>query len=198
VRFRPLSAAAFAGPEATAYDIIPGVFDTSQRRERFAFSIPLHRIGLQGVCLAEKKPFTKEQISKQNYRLLVQPGEVGWEYVKAEFRRVYASGKVVRIDSTQTKGILDMLLSRKYDLAIADEVSCLHFVRESHPNVAFRLAFPKPPIIYDACIAVNKALDLDLNLLNDTVREVRNEPEFLRDEARSLSGFEHIEKCSLE
>ncbi|MEI6076825.1 MAG: transporter substrate-binding domain-containing protein [Verrucomicrobiota bacterium] len=199
VQFKPLSAAAFADNRGLEFDIIPGVFRTTHREKCFEFSIPIHRIGLQGVCRVETAQISKEDvIAKASTKILVQPGEVGWEYVKDEFRRAFRCGNVLQIPSHRTHEMLEMLESGKYDLAIADEISCLHFLREADRSGRFRLAFRERLQVFNSCIAVNRASGIKIEEHNEVIREIRNEPSFLRHEMKALKGFEHIERCSLD
>src|ERR1017187_3182304 len=56
------------------------------------------------------------------------------------------------------KGFEQELVSGDYDLAIGDEVSCLHFLRDSRWAGKFCLAFDERLQVFDVGIAVNKSL----------------------------------------
>jgi hypothetical protein len=91
-----------------------------------------------------------------------------------------------------------MLLSNRYDLAISDEISCEHFLRGIAGDHAFLLAFERPLQIFEACLAVRKELNWNMDQVNNFLMEIRNEPDFIEREVLSLRGFERIvERCHL-
>ena len=140
-----------------------GVFKTRHRERYYDFSVPLYRIGLQGVCRATSHTFSKDDLVKGDLKMVVQVGEVGWEYVTTEFKRADQRGNIYKIELLQAFESLDMLLSNRYDLAISDEISCEHFLRGIAGDHAFRLAFERPLQIFEACLAVRKELNWNMD-----------------------------------
>lgn len=189
----------FMNMENVEVDLVLGLFRTPRRDQFFWFSDPVYRIGLQGVCKAAAPALSKETLAKGEQKIIVQEAEVGWEFVMKELQRAERKANVYRVNSIMTHEMLDLLVNEKYDLAIADEVSCMHFLRTTAQDGRFRLVFPRPPQVFDVCIAAKKSLKLDYVAINRWLHEVRNHPMFLEYEVRSLQGFEHaIERCGLE
>jgi hypothetical protein len=140
---------------------------------------------------------SKEEMVSGDLKLVVQVGEVGWEYVTNELPRTLKKSNVCQVASLTTHEALRMLVAGGYDLAISDELSCMRFLWDfrEHP---FRLAFQRPLQIFDTCLAVRKELQWDMDLVNSYLIEIRNTPAFLEAEVKSLRGLEHvIERCSL-
>jgi ABC-type amino acid transport substrate-binding protein len=193
----PISAPDFARSDATRPDLVMDLFKTDYRQGFFDFSDALYRIGLQGVCRAATPTITKDELVKGDPRIIVQEGEVGWEYAMRELTRAQKKGNIIRISSFKTFEVLDMLISGRYDLAISDEISCMHFLRGYVGDRPFRLAFDRPLQIFDTCLAVRKELAWDMAKVNALLGEIRNESQFLENEVLSLRGFEHVERCLL-
>lgn len=198
-QFKPVSASDFSDQHRARPDIIMGLFRTDARSISYDFSQPLHCIGLNAVCRAELPSITKEHLLEGNLRVIVQKGEVGWEYAHQELRRVLAQGNITELDTHSTKDAIKSLISNNSDLAITDEVSCLGFLEEIGTKHAFRLAFDRPLRIFDACLAVSKDLSWPLDKIDFVLRQVRNEPEYLKREVLALRGYERIvERCLLD
>lgn len=195
---RVISASDFADTSQIETDVVLGLFRTDHREKFFDFSVPIHRIGLQGVCRAAAPQITKEAMVQGDLKIVVQEGEVGWEYVGSELKRALSKRNVYKVNSVATSEALDMLLSGCYDLAISDEVSCMHFLRGVGADHPFRLAFARPLQIFDGCLAVKRKCNWDMENVNRHLVEARNAESFLEYEVRCLRNFEKIiERCSL-
>jgi pimeloyl-ACP methyl ester carboxylesterase len=163
-------------------DVIMGVFRTPDREKFYQFSAPLYRIGLNGVCKAERPVITREELGSGDLRVIVQKGEVGWEFARDQLPRVKAKGRLYVVDSPATYEAIDMLTSGNYDIAITDEISCGRFIERLGTKNPFRMAFGRPLNMFDVCFAVGKHLDWDIKKINELLVEIRNEPSFLRRE----------------
>lgn len=193
------SASAFKDPVAMHADVVLGLFKTDWRATVYDFSVPIHRIGLQGVCQSSLPSVTKEQLAKGDLSIVVQEGEVGWEYVKSDLKKAELKHNVCKVNSIATDEALDGLAAGRYQIAIADEVSCMQFLRGVGAAYPLRLAFNRPLQIFDCCLAVKKSLGWNMAEVNRQLAEIRNEHSFLEMEVASFRGFEHvIERCSLE
>lgn len=199
IELKRQSASAFKVPTDMQADVVLGLFKTDWRATVYDFSIPIHRIGLQGVCQARLQSVTKEQLARGDLSIVVQEGEVGWEYVKSELRKAELKHNVCKVSSIATEEALDGLAAGRYQVAIADEVSCMRFLRGVGAAHPLRLAFNRPLQIFDCCLAVKKSLGWNMAEVNRQLAEIRNQQLFLEAEVVSLRGFEHvIERCSLE
>jgi ABC-type amino acid transport substrate-binding protein len=95
----------FSRPQDERPDVIMGVFKTRHRERYYDFSVPLYRIGLQGVCRATSHTFSKDDLVKGDLKMVVQVGEVGWEYVTTEFKRADQRGNIYKIESLQASKV---------------------------------------------------------------------------------------------
>lgn len=84
VKLEPVSATGFQYPKKLKHDLVVGLFETEWRKKYFRFSDGFHRIRLQGVCRKDHPLTTKERLLEEETRIVVQPGEVGWEYVQEQ------------------------------------------------------------------------------------------------------------------
>ncbi len=197
--YQPVSASDFGESERQRPDIIMGLFRTDARQRFYDFSLPLHCIGLNAVCRAELPSINKDDLLSGNLRVVVQKGEVGWEYALQELKRVSAKGNLTELDLPTTKDAVQQLMTGQLDLAITDEVSCLSFLEEIGTEHPYRLVFQRPLRIYDACLAVSKELTWPMDQVDSLLRQIRNEPEYLKREVLALRGYERIvERCLLD
>jgi ABC-type amino acid transport substrate-binding protein len=180
------------------YDLIPCLFRTRRREKYFDFSIPLYQIGLQVVCKSDMPAISKEDMVKGRYRIVVQPGEVGWEYATDELRRAMKRGIVSLVGTQSTHEALDMLKGGHYDLAIADEGSCQIFMRADGNSASYRFALGRPLRMYDACLAVRKELNWNIDDLNLRLTRLRNAKTFRMLEKRAMKNTPDIELCGLD
>lgn len=178
--------------EANSIDIAVGIFRTDRRSMKFEFTRPIHRIGLQGVCAANHPAIKSDALSTGRMKVVVQSGEVGWEYVLDEMSNSMQSKRVVVIDTAHSIDILELLTSGIVELALIDELTCINYLRGDGAEKPLRLAFDRPLKIFDACFAVNKSSGIDMQKLNRIIVDARNTPEFLEYEVKALEGYEGI------
>jgi hypothetical protein len=198
IRLQPISASDFKESSKISVDLIAGSFQTPHRSLHFDFSVPFHRIALQGICRRQRAKITKEELASGKLRIVVQSGEVGWEYVEDQL--AHLREQIQRAETAATFEIIHLLETGLYDVAICDEISCLKFLSGKGNNRRYQLAFDWPMSSYAACIAVNKRLAWGaerMKLLNKAVKTARNIPSYLEYE-RQWIGQEFksaIEKC---
>jgi hypothetical protein len=200
MELQPISARDFENTKDIQADFVVGLFWTESRAKYFDFSVPVHRIRLQGICRRSLGTITKERLVSGELQVVVQPGEVGWEYALDQLAPLVRMGKVMEFPSQATFEISAMLFNKGYDVAICDEVSCIRFLQDASNRRTFKLAFEWPMPSYKACIAVQKRLDWDIETLDAALRKARNSPGFTAYENIWLSGDfgRVVEKCHLD
>jgi hypothetical protein len=198
VKLQAISASEFKDSAKVTADAVVGLFQTPYRNLHFDFSLPFHRIGLQGICRRPRAKISKEELASGNLKILVQAGEVGWEYVEDQLAHLR---KVIKpVETATTFEIAHLLDSGRYDVAICDEISCLMFLRDKESRRRYQLAFDWPMSNYDGCIAVKKRLLWDrrkMDALNQAIKQARNTPEYLAYEREWIEPEfgSAIEKC---
>ncbi len=195
-----MTAAHLIGEGKATFDVVLGLFKTDRRARSYDFTVPIYRIGLQGVTRADAPMITKEQLARGDLKVVVQEGEVGWEYVMGELLSMRAKKRLYTTNSFTTYEAMDLLKAApEYNVAIADELSCLHFIKERSGDTSFRLAFARPLQTFDECLGIKRGLGIRMDLLNHALIEARNSSEFLQSEAKSLGELSGsvVERCSL-
>jgi Bacterial extracellular solute-binding proteins, family 3 len=209
-QFVPVSAATFAlGYHQARPDIIMGCFKTDNRANSYDFSQPVHRIRLNGVCRKTQESITEADLALGRWNIVVQEGEVGWEYAMSKFEHAKKLGKILPMKSTTTHEISDLLLAERRDefgniqprhhVAISDVVSCVHFIRNSPFGSQFKLAFREPNElpIFDARLAVKLELFWDMDEINALISIIKKRRDYSNLERTSILGYEKlIELCS--
>lgn len=191
VEYRFISASEFSTAKDVSADMILGLFETPHRRPYFNFSLPLYRIRLQGICRRDQVAISKEDLISGKLRVIVQSGEVGWEYVQEQMASLMGS-TVRAYPFMETVEASRMLLTGDYEVAISDELSCWRFLAANENREHFRLAFDWPLPSFTGCVAVRKGVPIDLQRMNELIKEMRNTPAFLQSEANALAGYEKV------
>ena len=173
-------------------DLAMGIFKTERRSRKFNFSKPFHRIGLQGLCAKNHDIISEEDLRSNDIQIVVQEGEVGWEYALDDLPGAHSSRRVIVVNTAQSINTIGMISSKEADVALIDEITCQNFLKKPNMKRYYKIAFHRPIKIFDACVAVNPNSDLDLDLVNKCISEFRNSPEFLKKESEALKGYEKI------
>lgn len=175
-------------------DLVVSVFETHRRRQYFDFTRPINRVGLLGLCRNELANVSDDGLRNGQYRVLVQEGEVGWEYIQDEAPRALELKRVVSIDTIDGLEVLDLLRSGRYDLALIDALTCSNFLNDASMSRDIRKAFDTPLHMFDSGVAIRKTSGLDVLRIDRIVSEIRNRPEYLEQEREGLSGFGSVVK----
>lgn len=178
----------------SSVDVVMSVFDTPRRRAYFDFSRPINRVALMGICREDLTDVSEDGLRAGNYRVLVQKGEVGWEFMSDEAPQAVAKKRMTSVDSIDGAEVLSLLRTGRYDLALMDGVSCLNFLSDPAHSGGLRLAFEMPLNMFESGIAVRKTSGLDLSQMNPVIHEIRNRPAYLEVESMALRGFERVLK----
>jgi hypothetical protein len=188
-RFVHFNYDAFHGGAATLPDMIIGMFNTSRRREKMAFSRPLYEIDLQGICRADQSGDVLAQLRDGRLRVAVYFGEVGWEFLLDELPGVVADKRAVVVQGGRQRDTMAHLMRKHYDVVLMDAVSCTSYLREGANGRRFKLAFGHPPKTYECCIAVQPQFGDHLGAINEEIEHIRNTSWFLDREELALRGF---------
>lgn len=175
-------------------DIVVSVFDTERRRTYFDFARPINRVALLGLCREEFEEIDDDDIREGRYRILVQEGEVGWEFIHDEAPKAIEMKRVVSVDAINAGEVLQMLKLGRFDLALIDAVSCQNFLKDKELSQGLRLAFDIPLNMFDSGVAIRRTSGLNVDQINELVTEIRNRPRFRALEAEALQGYERIVK----
>ena len=175
-------------------DLVVSVFETHRRRQYFDFTRPINRVGLLGLCRDDLTEVTDDALRDGQYRVIVQEGEVGWEYIRDEAPRALDLKRVVSIDTIDGLEVLDLLRSGRYDLALIDALTCSNFLSEESVCRGIRQAFETPLHMYDCGVAIRRTSGLDVQRIDQIVSEIRNQPAYLEQEREALSSFGSVVK----
>lgn len=175
-------------------DVVVSVFDTPRRRAYFDFTRPFNRVALMGICREDLVDVSEDSLRAGSYRVLVQKGEVGWEFMNDEAPQAVSKKRVTSVDAIDSAEVLSLLRLGRYDLALMDGVSCLNFLRDPTLSQGLKLAFDMPLNMFDSGVAVRKTSGLDVVKLNAMVSDIRNRCDYLEVEGVALRGFERVIK----
>ena len=193
-RFRLTSFADLLENAYSTVDVVISVFDTPRRRKWYEFSKPVNRIGLLGLCKEEHQQILEDDILAGRYKVLVQEGEAGWEYMHDEAPRAVELKRVTSVDALEGTEVLSLLRTGRYDVALMDGLTCLHFMSDPATSVGLRLAMETPLNMFDCGVAIRRTSGLKVTEVDRLVSEIRNEPAYRELEQASLKGFERIVK----
>lgn len=190
-QFRLFTMGDLPSDTAPPVDIALAIFRTEERKKRFDFSRAIHRIGLQGICAVDMPEMTPEALISGDFRIVVQEGEVGWEYAKKELHSLWERKKISVVKSLDLEETMSLLASGTYDVTIHDELTCAKFLNSGQGD-RFRFAFDRPLKIFDVAAAINPSSGIDMDEVNAALLRRRNEPSFRETEIEALAGLEKV------
>jgi ABC-type amino acid transport substrate-binding protein len=173
-------------------DMIVGMFKTARRAEHVAFSRPIYKIGLQGICRRTQQGDILKGLRGGDLRVAVYYGEVGWEFVEDELKDACEQNRVAKLVGGHQLDTMNHLTQGTYDVVIMDHLACANFLSEKDHNKKFKLAFDEPLDKFDACVGVKPENRNLLPTINSAIEQIRNSKDFLDMENASLVGFDKV------
>jgi ABC-type amino acid transport substrate-binding protein len=180
----------FYSEDGITQDLVVGMFDTRKRREKMVFSIPFHKIGLQGICRIEQQGNVLRLFREGRLKAAVYYGEVGWEFALEESK--VNKIKYITVDGGNQLDTMAQLRAKNYDIVIMDHVACERFLRVGTNRRRYKLAFDGPLIEYLACIALKRKYESELPQINAAILAVRNTAVFMAGEDAIIRGYKGI------
>src|SRR5262245_26885096 len=106
-------------------DVILCIFQTPRRCRDVDFSAFLHSVSVSGVTRhQENRISSQSDLVALPLRFVVCRGEIGHEIVEDHLK--IPEKRITVIDSSNIADIIEMVASKKADVAIADSLSCQH------------------------------------------------------------------------
>ncbi|MGD0866699.1 MAG: transporter substrate-binding domain-containing protein [Rhizomicrobium sp.] len=173
-------------------DMVVGMFKTARRAEHVAFSRPVYKIGLQGICRRDQQGDILKGLREGNLSVAVYYGEVGWEFVEDELKDACEQNRVVKLIGGHQLDTMNHLTEGTYDVVIMDSLACANFLAEKDHRKKFRIAFDQPLDKFDACVSVRPENRDLLPTINNAIEQIRNSRDFLDMENEALAGFDKI------
>jgi ABC-type amino acid transport substrate-binding protein len=178
--------AAFAGENL---DLVLSVFETSKRLQFADFVAPFYTIGVGGIALSgNPKLQDPDAPLGPDLKIAVCRGEAGWEMVEHDLK--IPPRNVLHVSDPDISAMMDLLLTRRVDVAIADNVTCAGYAAK-HPEV--RPVFFDPPLcVYKNSIMVPKNEPDWAAWVDRQARLARTSPDFQTAERDVLQQFPKI------
>jgi len=158
-------------------DVVACVLQSGKRRKNCDFVGTLYRVGVGGVVRTDQDRVRRhEDLSDPNVRIAVTKGEIGWEYAVRYLMLEEQFYRFTVIEDAQITRMMEFVVSREVDVAIADSLSCAQYVeRACAEGVHLRDAFAQSPLhVEDNSLMIAKgATDLKGWLSDGLIRARR-------------------------
>lgn len=160
-------------------DVVACVLQSGKRRESCDFVGTLYRVGVGGVVCADQDRVRRhEDLSDPNVRIAVTKGEIGWEYAIRYLMLEEQFYRFTVIEDAQITRMMEFVVSREVDVAIADSLSCAQYVERARADgVYLRDVFAQSPLhVEDNSLMIAKGATDLRKWLSDGLIRARREP----------------------
>jgi Bacterial extracellular solute-binding proteins, family 3 len=177
--------------------VVASIFWTSRRSEHATFCGLMHRIGVTAlVRSSEGRVKTHEDLKRQDIRIGLVRGEIGWEYASDMLNLGFEPRKFMVLDQVDIQNPAKLVENGLVDVMLADSLSCWLAVQAAQTrNVRLKRVFTKDQLYTCDNGLMIKRDDIELKKWFDLkLRKLRSDPELVREEEQDLRPLRSIVK----
>ncbi len=175
------------------YDIVLSIFQTPKRSRQVDFTALMHTVSVSGVVRRQENRISSQSdLMEHKLKFVVCCEEIGHEILVDHLR--IPTNQVIIIDTSNIADIIDMVATKKADIAIADSLSCQHGLaaRGAEGPKLKPVLRSRPIFLCQNGVMIGRNQEPLANWLNKGMRELLKSPEFKSSEQLILDEFHGI------
>ena len=154
-----------------------------------------HTVGLGAVSLqTNDKVDSLDSLRKPGVRVAVIEGEVGAEYLAEKYPEKFQSVDTLTSKSHEITDAMTAIIQERADVALTDAISCFRFINENDPDHSkLHNPFNNQPLrTFPTGFLVSKRETALASWLDEEIKELRVDKDYLLSEAKQLSGWKTV------